>query len=247
MSLLEKVRHISPVIYKCWLKEENFRPLCYSLSKYLQAHVYLIDLEGEVESCYLMKEAAICCWQREKNHCLKRELLKKINTLKESKMQVTNACPFQENVDCISKNNLIFVPINCADERLGTLVLKNAKRNFLEEDIVLAECVATLIGMEILRHKDYKRKKVSSLLSVAWKTLSHSEKKAVKGILEELPERKGIIVARQVAKKEGVGTGIIVSALKKLMGARVLETKSLGVKGTYINILDEKIFQKIDI
>ena len=45
------------------------------------------------------------------------------------------------------------IPINSGGERLGTLVLARFGRMFTEDDLVLAEYSATIVGMEILRSK----------------------------------------------------------------------------------------------
>ncbi len=45
------------------------------------------------------------------------------------------------------------VPINGNGQRLGTLVSARHKNRFMDEDLVLAEYAATVVGMEILRAK----------------------------------------------------------------------------------------------
>ena len=47
-----------------------------------------------------------------------------------------------------------------------------------------------------------------------------------------------ILVASKVAVQYKLTNSVIVNALKKLESAGILETKSLGMKGTYIRILN---------
>ena len=77
--------------------------------------------------------------------------------------------------------------------------------------------------------------------SFAFCTLSHSEKDALDRILREMMEDEGTIVASKIAAKYGLTNSVIVSALKKLESAGILETKSLGMKGTYIKILNPHV------
>ena len=56
--------------------------------------------------------------------------------------------------------------------------------------------------------------------------------------MEALPSPDGgLVVASQVADKVGVTRSVIVSALRKLESAGVIESRSLGMKGTRIKIL----------
>ena len=51
-------------------------------------------------------------------------------------------------------------------------------------------------------------------------------------------EDETILVASKVAVQYKLTNSVIVNALKKLEGAGLLETKSLGMKGTYIRVLN---------
>ena len=65
-------------------------------------------------------------------------------------------------------------------ERLGTLVLGRVKDDFNENDLVLGEYAATVIGMEILREKHNEVEKEArdkAAITMAINSLSYSEKK----------------------------------------------------------------------
>ena len=75
-------------------------------------------------------------------------------------------------------------------------------------------------------------------VDMALDTLSFSEKDALEKIIMQLENSEGIIIASKVASQYGLTNSVIVSALKKLESARILETKSLGMKGTYIKVIN---------
>ena len=51
-------------------------------------------------------------------------------------------------------------------------------------------------------------------------------------------EDEDVIVASKIAAKYKLTNSVIVSALKKMESAGILETKSLGMKGTYIKVVN---------
>ena len=58
-----------------------------------------------------------------------------------------------ENKDVFVNSRTTIFPILGGGERLGTLVLGRVQDDFNENDLVLGEYAATVIGMEILREK----------------------------------------------------------------------------------------------
>ena len=56
---------------------------------------------------------------------------------------------------------------------------------------------------------------------------------------------EGILVASRIADKVGITRSVIVNALRKLESAGVIESKSSGMKGTYIKVLNPVVFDEI--
>ncbi|HCW74440.1 MAG TPA: GTP-sensing pleiotropic transcriptional regulator CodY, partial [Clostridiaceae bacterium] len=142
------------------------------------------------------------------------------------------------------------VPINGNRERLGTLILVTLSDEFSDEDIVLAEYSATIVGLEILRSKQLEseeNQRKNDVVDLAIHTLSYSEKEAVNHIFKELDGDEGLLVASRIADKVGITRSVIVNALRKLESAGVIKSRSLGMKGTRITILNDKLLEKLDI
>ncbi len=119
---------------------------------------------------------------------------------------------------------------------------------FIDDDLILAEYAATVVGIEFLRDRterieDDARKMAT--IQVALGTLSYSEMEAVMHILGELDGNEGLLVASKIADRVGITRSVIVNALRKFESAGVIESKSLGMKGTYIKVLNEKLIDEL--
>ena len=68
------------------------------------------------------------------------------------------------------------------------------------------------------------------------------ELRTEKGIAESV---EGVLVASKVADRVGITRSVIVNALRKLESAEVIESRSSGMKGTYIRIINDLILDEI--
>lgn len=140
------------------------------------------------------------------------------------------------------------VPIDIAGERLGTLFMFREHEIYGIEDIILCEYGATVIGMEMMRAENdetaEENRKQQGVLS-AIHTLSGSELRAMKYVFEELQGSDGTLVASKIAEKEGITRSIIVTGLKKLESGGVIESRSAGMKGTRVRILNPILIEEL--
>lgn len=83
------------------------------------------------------------------------------------------------------------------------------------------------------------------MVQIAFSTLSFSEWEAIVNILAELNGNEGILVASKVADRIGITRSVIVNAMRKFESANLIETRSLGMKGTYIKIKNEFLLDEI--
>ena len=71
-------------------------------------------------------------------------------------------------------------------------------------------------------------------------TLSRLEIQAVLAVLNELDGRQeGTLVTSRLADKVRITRSVIVNALKKCESAGIIQTKSSGVKGTSVRIVND--------
>ena len=80
-------------------------------------------------------------------------------------------------------------------------------------------------------------------VQVAWEPVVFVN--AMKDIFEELGGTEGCLVASKVADRVGITRSVIVNALRKFESAGVIESRSLGMKGTYIKVLNLKLLDEL--
>ncbi len=52
-------------------------------------------------------------------------------------------------------------------------------------------------------------------------------------------------MASKVADRVGITRSVIVNALRKFESAGVIESRSLGMKGTYIKVLNDRLLDEL--
>lgn len=253
-SLLEKTRRINKMLQKSAGSQVNFEEMAQALSELISANVYVVSRRGKVLGHSLLAkfECGIMIDEVLKGGVFPEEFNDKLLKMDETSPNITQegkACVFKPGTDCIYAGKITtIVPINGGGERLGTLILARFKDEFSNEDLILGEYGATVVGMEILRSRsqeveDEARKKAA--VQVALGTLSYSEMEAVQHIFEELRGSEGLLVASKIADRVGITRSVIVNALRKFESAGVIESRSLGMKGTHIKILNERLLDEL--
>jgi transcriptional pleiotropic repressor len=53
-------------------------------------------------------------------------------------------------------------------------------------------------------------------------------------------------VASKIADRVGITRSVIVNALRKFESAGIIESRSSGMKGTYIKVLNDYIFEELE-
>jgi len=76
-------------------------------------------------------------------------------------------------------------------------------------------------------------------------SLSFSELTLILAIFTEFETSERIVVAAKVAEKVGVPKTTAANALRKLEGAGMVETRSLGVKGMYIKVINNGFLNEL--
>jgi transcriptional pleiotropic repressor len=253
MTLLEKCRAINRILQKSAGYTVDFGEMAQVLCANLGANVYILDDQGRILgaeflddfSCEVVRSIIYQSgFPREYNAWLLG-----IPTTYSNFCQTKNACIFKAYEHCqfVDKVTTV-VPIVGAGKRLGTLVLAKFGEEFTNDDLILAEIGAAVVGMEILRAQVGKMEEEArkrAAVQVALGTLSYSELDAVRHIFEQLDGEEGLLVASKIADRVGITRSVIVNALRKFESAGVIESKSLGMKGTYIRVLNNRLLDEL--
>ena len=139
-------------------------------------------------------------------------------------------------------------PIEIAGERLGTLFLYRHGDMYDIDDIILCEYGTTVVGLEMLRSVSEESAEESRKIAVvksAIGTLSYSETQAIVHIFQELNGMEGVLVASKIADRAGITRSVIVNALRKFESAGIIESRSSGMKGTYIKVRNDVVFEEV--
>lgn len=252
-ELLKKTRRLNKQIQNFGSDDVSFLELSRVLREILKANVYITSRKGKILGHDFVE--GFDCEAVEKEIIDKGRFPEAYNDalleFKETNenMDGLEYCVFDKSLTCEYPNKIsTVIPISSTGDRLGTLLLARFGERFTEEDLILAEYSATIVGMEILRSKSNEieeeaRKK--SVVQMALGTLSYSELEAMDHIFEELDGDEGLLVASKVADRVGITRSVIVNALRKFESAGVIESRSLGMKGTHIKILNDKLMEEL--
>ncbi|HEY5525743.1 MAG TPA: GTP-sensing pleiotropic transcriptional regulator CodY [Clostridium sp.] len=252
-SLLNKTRMLNKILQKSGAEPVVFEDICKLLSDVLVCNVYMASRKGKILGytfsqdfdCQVMKKKVVD--ERRFPADYNTRLLNTTET--SANLNNKGMCVLEGEENCEFSDKLsTIVPIMGNRERLGTLLLARFGNPFTDDDLVIVEYSATVVGMEMLRAKqneieDEARKKAVVQLAIG--TLSYSELEAVEHIFDELDGMEGLLVASKIADKVGITRSVIVNALRKFESAGVIESRSLGMKGTHIKILNEKLLDEL--
>ncbi|MDR2006589.1 MAG: GTP-sensing pleiotropic transcriptional regulator CodY [Acidaminococcales bacterium] len=251
-SLLEKTRKISKLLQKSGSVDYN--DLARLLGDILSSNIYISSKAGEILGyslldgfeCGIMLDKVVNIRQFPENYV---EWLMKVTETTSNIALKKNMCAFSQGTECLfGDKRTTLIPVYGNGERIGTLVIGRFDSEYTDGDLLVAEYGATVVGVEILRERtekieEYARKKAT--VQVALATLSYSELEAMIHILNELESSEGLLVASKIADRVGITRSVIVNALRKFESAGVIESKSLGMKGTYIKILNDLLLPEL--
>ena len=254
ITLLGKTRQINRLLQRS--ESVEYDGISRVLSNVLEANVYITDEGGRIcgyafydDSDDLMTNEAIELGQ------FPRKFVDWLNRLEETRSNIrvgTDGASFEkEMAELFHEQNIVVTPIYGPRRRLGTLVVSNAKKEFGDPDLLLSEYGATVVGMEMLRDTAQKNEveaRQREAVRIAVETLSYSERKAAHAILQELASQgkfEGRLIASRIADEAKITRSVIVNALRKFESAGVIESKSLGMKGTHIKVLNPYLLEEL--
>ncbi len=153
----------------------------------------------------------------------------------------------RENV--VNNNeHFIITPLISSREFVGMLVVKREEK-FNEEEIIIFEIFrnfAITSIYNIYRDRNFKTQRQINIVKNSISSFSYSELHAIVAIFNELNGEEGVVIASNVSEKYSVTRSVIVSALRKFESSGVIESRSLGAKGTFIKVLNPYLLEELD-
>ena len=251
-TMLEKVRKLNWVLQESTKGVFSFNDMCSILSDLTNANVYVINNDGMLLGvAYQHADDTSAITDPETGvEAMPQDYVESLGNIKETlvNLQGEDVLNILKHETRTSEKYHTLIPVMGGGSRWGTVLLARYEPEFSDEDIVLAEVGATVVAIEFQRVKSLEleeEEREIEVVRMAISTLSYSETEAVQRIFGELREQEGILVASRIADKSRITRSVIVNALRKLESAGVIESKSLGMKGTHIKVLNEKFYDEL--
>ena len=247
VQLLDKTRKINKLLHNNHSSKVVFNDICEVMTEILDADILVISKKGKVLGRSSMEIRQISELITDEvggfiDGALNDRLLGILSTKENVNLETLG---FSESTKAY---RVIITPIDIAGERLGTLFIYRGERDFGIDDIIVSEYGTTVVGLEMMRavneEKAEEARKVQ-IVRAAIGTLSFSELEAIKYIFDELNGREGVLVASKIADRVGITRSVIVNALRKFESAGVIESRSSGMKGTYIKVVNDVVFDEL--
>ena len=250
VQLLDKTRKINKLLHNNNSQKVVFNDICDVLSEILEANSLVISKKGKVLGVGTHNGTSeITELIADKvggfiDEMLNERLLSILST-KEN----VNLATLGFDEENVNRFQAIISPIDIAGSRLGTVFIYKEEKGFDIDDIILSEYGTTVVGLEMMRsvnEENAEENRKIAIVKSAISTLSFSELEAIIHIFEELSGNEGVLVASKIADRVGITRSVIVNALRKFESAGVIESRSSGMKGTYIKVINAVVFAELE-
>ena len=249
VQLLDKTRKINKLLHNNNSTKVVFNDICEVLVETLSSNILVISRKGKVLG------VGLCKGVEEITELIVDKVGGYVDPLLNDRF--LSVLSTKENVNLetlgflgsnIRDYDALISPIDIAGERLGTLFMYRSGKSYDIDDIIVSEYGTTVVGLEMMRSVNEENQEEARKVQVvksAFNTLSFSEMEAIVHIFEELDGNEGILVASKIADRVGITRSVIVNALRKFESAGIIESRSSGMRGTYIKVLNDVIFDEL--
>ena len=251
VELLDKTRKINRLLHSSSSKKLLFNDVCDTLSEILDSNIVITSkrgkilgqhIDGKIENIGELIDVEVGEFI---DKLLNERILSILSTKENLNLEILGFSP-----DKVERFKAIVCPVEIAGTRLGSLFIYRTDKNYGLDEIVLSEYGATVVGLELTRsineeiEEDARSRHV---VKSAISTLSFSELTAISCVFDELEDGEGVLVASKIADKVGITRSVIVNALRKFESAGVIESRSSGMRGTYIKILNDYVYEELEL
>ena len=242
---LDKMRKINRLIHRS--ENMEYSEICQCLGNVLDAEIYLIDVKGEFLG-YANQDNQVLSEGSESHFA--PQYVKKLGKIDETHVGKTLPKEQAGDQNPFHGKNAAIVPIYGAGKRIGTLVVVKGDSEINDDDILLSEYASVVMGLRIYSAFADQARLIShkkAAITVAFETLSLSEKEAMIRVFKSLDPTSNMLVASSVAETEPkITRSVVVNALRKLESAGVIKSTSMGMKGTHIEILNDCFMEELE-
>ncbi len=154
-KLIDKMRKLNKILQNTEASTVSFDDMCSTLRDIFEANVYVASKKGKALGVSLFQEAdspLVHCEETGEDY-FPNEYNRELLNINETYFNITGnelLAIFKHDTESFSKMVTI-VPVLGSGKRLGTLVIARANGTFNDEDLILAEYAATVVGLEIIK------------------------------------------------------------------------------------------------
>ena len=205
--------------------------VCALLHTHISADVILVDEKNKIiySSCDTADAVLLC-----------ETALKSVNHTQHKTMTTFIR---QETV------YILWSPLHVKDIYAGGIIMYRQACDFDDSAQIAVELVSAVLSLlrrQAIEKAETEQIKRAEAVKAVINTLSFSELEAMIHVIEALNSNEGLLITGKIADRLGMTRSVVVNALRKLEGAGIVETRSLGMKGTYIRIKDILLTEELN-
>lgn len=248
-DIVKKIHQLNTVFSKSATTVIPLDGLCDELCGIIGCNIYLFDPAGHIFA-YSVAQKYLCAYTKcsLENQQLPQYYMDLFNN---NNVNVTDLhaehpeCTYADVKHCLFSNRHYSIyPIFSGFKKVAGILFIRYETPFSESDKILCEYTCAIVSIEMLRQEQERIQQFSMEIAkakLAVSSLTYSEKKAACSVLEEIRWDEGEVYLNSVANKTYTTPSTVSGALKKLELATMIDTKSMGVKGKYIKILNHNL------
>ncbi len=237
MTLLEKIREVEGL-----MKKENVMAtdLVKVVSEVTGSNVYLVNNTGDILATALPNGADCEVPNASGASSLKADFRQRITfTFQTIANLPVESCFLNDGTSYQPDTFLTIIPLHSVRANTGHLLLTKRNTSFSDEELIVAEVsalVSSIFSYDVSFVEMGGETGQASNIQLVLDSLSFSELKAINNVFSDLNGLEGFLVASKIADRIGISRSVIVNAMRKLESAGIVDSRSLGIKGTYIKV-----------
>ena len=253
-DIVSKIHRLNTVFSKSATTYIPLDALCDELCGIIGCNIYLFNTNGHIFA-YSVAQKFLCPYtkcslENEELPQYYMDLFGKNNVSVTDRYEEHPKCTYAGVKYCLFSNRYYSMyPIFSGFKKVAGILFIRYETPFSESDKVLCEYTYAIVSIEMIRQEQEKIQQLSMEIAkakLAVNSLTFSEKKAARAVLEEIKGDKGEVFLNSVATKTYTTPSTVSGALKKLEVATVIVTKSKGVKGKCIKILNQNLRNELE-
>lgn len=253
-TIVSKIHRLNMVFTRSATTVIPLDALCDELCDILGCNIYLFDTEGHIFA-YSVADVFHCpytdCSLSAQELPLRyMELFKANDTSIVDRYEGDPKCTYEDVGRCQFNNRYYSIyPVYSVLKKVSGILFIRYEDSFSEAEKILCEYTCAIVSLEMLRQEQEKAHRISkeaAKAKLAVDSLTYSERRAACAALQKIEWCRGEVFLNCIATQTYTAPSTVSGALKKLELATMIETKSRGVKGMHIQVLNSNLRSELE-